>query len=256
MKLIIKISCIAMLVFCILATCVFASGEEASFSWYVRRNKEHKQPEIDASMSFMKNYDAVYVDENKKDEKVLYLTFDAGYENGNVEKIVDVLIENNVPAAFFLLDNIIIKNSELVKKMAENNCLVCNHTSSHRDMSRICSKEDFANELGSLEKIYKDTTGYDMAKFYRPPEGKFSETNLCHAQELGYKTVFWSFAYADWDNDQQPSREYAIKKILDNTHPGAIILLHPTSSTNAEILPELIKEWRSMGYTFASLEEL
>ena len=256
MKLVIKATCITLSLLYITTLCIFATCSEASYSWYVKRNKDHKQPEIDASMSFMKKYDAFYVDENKKNDKVLYLTFDAGYENGNVEKIVDVLIDKNVPAAFFLLDNIIVKNTELVKRMAENNCVVCNHTRTHRDMSKVKSKEEFEKELSSLEKIYKDTTGYDMAKFYRPPEGKFSELNLQHAQELGYKTVFWSFAYADWDNDDQPSLDYAKKKILDNTHSGAIILLHPTSCTNAAILGDLIDEWRNMGYTFASIEDL
>ena len=256
MKKFIKVVCITIAIFCALSVFAFASCSETSYSWYVKRNKEHKQPALDATMSFMKKYDAVYVDASKSEEKVIYLTFDAGYENGNVEKIVNTLIDKNVPAAFFLLDNIIIKNTDLVKKMAENNCIVCNHTCRHRDMSKLQSKKEFEEELKSLEKIYKEATGYDMARFYRPPEGKFSELNLLHAQELGYKTVFWSFAYADWDNDDQPSHEYAKQKILDNTHPGAIILLHPTSKTNADILPELIDTWREMGYTFGSLNDL
>ncbi len=254
MKLITKI-CILSLIFYILAFSVSAT-EETSFSWYVIRNKEHNQPKLDSNMSFMKNYNAVYVDENKKEEKTLYLTFDAGYENGNVEKIVDVLIEKDVPAAFFLLDNIIKKHPNLIKKMADNNCIICNHTKTHRDMSKITNKTEFENELSSLENICVQESGVEMKKFYRPPEGKFSELNLKYADELGYKTVFWSFAYADWDNEKQPTHEEAKRKILENTHNGAIILLHPTSSTNAEILSDLIDEWRNMGYTFASLEEL
>ncbi len=255
MKLLAKISLIALTIY-VFTFSICSAESTASFSWYVMRNKDHTQPRLDKTMSFMKNYNAVYVDESRKEEKVLFLTFDAGYENGNVEKIVDVLIEKDVPAAFFLLDNIIIKHPELIRKMSENNCLICNHTKSHRDMSLITDKDEFEKELHSLEMICKEASGVEMAKFYRPPEGKFSELNLKHAEELGYKTVFWSFAYADWDNEKQPSTVEAKAKIMENTHNGAIILLHPTSSTNAEILANLIDEWRSMGYTFASLEDL
>ncbi len=246
----------------VLAVCLFtlyfASNAESANSWYVKRNAEHKQPVLDANMQFVENYDAFYVDKTKTNDgdKVLYLTFDAGYENGNVEKIVDTLIREKVPSAFFVLDNIILKNTELIEKMAENNCLICNHTLKHKDMTKVTTKEEFAEELYSLEKVYREKTGREMSKYYRPPEGKFNEQNLKFAKELGYKTIFWSLAYADWDNDNQPSREYAKKKILDNTHNGAIILLHPTSSTNAEILPELIQEWKNQGYRFGSLDEL
>ena len=227
-------------------------------SWYVKRNTEHKQPTLDSNMQYIEKYDAYYVDKTKaeSEDKVIYLTFDAGYENGNVERIVDTLIEEKIPAAFFVLDNIIIKNTELVNKMAENNLLVCNHTLKHRDMTKITNIEEFKNELISLESVYKEKTGREMAKYYRPPEGKFSEENLAFAKELGYKTIFWSFAYADWDNEKQPTREYAMKKILDNIHNGAVILLHPTSKTNADIMPELIKELKKQGYRFGTLDEL
>jgi peptidoglycan-N-acetylmuramic acid deacetylase len=149
-----------------------------------------------------------------------------------------------------------LKHPELLKKMENANMIICNHTKTHRDMTKITSKDEFCAELKSLEEIYLNATGKEMKKFYRPPEGKFSELNLMHAKELGYKTVLWSFAYADWDNENQPTKEFAMKKILDNTHNGAIILLHPTSATNASIISELIDEWRKQGYTFASLEDL
>jgi peptidoglycan-N-acetylmuramic acid deacetylase len=237
---------------------VITSQAQNASSWYVKRNAEHKQPILDTNMQYIEKYDAYYVDKSKaeSDDKVIYLTFDAGYENGNVERIVDTLIEEKVPAAFFVLDNIIIKNTELVNKMAENNLLVCNHTLKHRDMTKITNIEEFKNELISLESVYKEKTGREMAKYYRPPEGKFSEENLAFAKELGYKTIFWSFAYADWDNEKQPTKEYAMKKILDNTHNGAVILLHPTSRTNADIMPALIKELKNQGYRFGTLDEL
>ena len=242
----------------LLSAISFFSYADDAQGWYVKRNSEHRQPSLDTALQYIGKYDAYYVDTKKADseDKVLYLTFDAGYENGNVEKIVDTLIKENVPAAFFLLDNIIIKNTELVNKMADNNCLVCNHTLKHKDMTKFTDKAEFANELSSLEEVYKKTTGKEMAKYYRPPEGKFNEQSLKFASELGYKTIFWSFAYADWDNSNQPSEEYAKKKILDNTHNGAVILLHPTSETNAKILPELIQEWKNQGYRFGTLDEL
>lgn len=229
----------------------------AAYSWYCPHRKDGKAPDIPSEMSFIEEHGGYFLDRNAKEEdRVIYLTFDAGYENGNVEKILDVLKEENVPGAFFILDNLITTNTDLVKRMAEEGHLVCNHTAKHRDMSQVTSKEEFAAELAKLETIYKENTGYDMAKFYRPPEGKFSETNMIHADELGYKTVFWSFAYADWDNNKQMAPEKAVEKVISGTHNGEILLLHPTSATNAAILPELIRTWKGMGYRFGSLDEL
>ncbi len=227
--------------------------------WYVKRNSDNKQPLLDPAVSYIQQYDAYYIDKKHGDdteEKVLYLTFDAGYENGNIEKILNILKEENVKGAFFILDNLILRNPELVIRMAEEGHLLCNHTLKHRDMTKIHDEAAFSEELAALERLYKEKTGKEMAKFYRPPEGRFSEENLKMAQKLGYKTVFWSLAYADWDNDRQPSLEEAKKKLLSNTHNGAVILLHPTSSTNAAILKDLIREWRSLGYSFGTLYEL
>ncbi len=227
------------------------------YSWYCAHQKDGKIPPIPSEMSFIEDHGGYFLDRNaKEDDRVIYLTFDAGYENGNVEKILDVLKAEEVPGAFFILDNLIKTNTDLVKRMAEEGHLVCNHTAKHRDMSAVTDKEEFAAELRKLEEIYKEYTGYDMAKFYRPPEGKFSETNMIHADELGYKTVFWSFAYADWDNNKQMSPEKAMDKVFSGTHNGEILLLHPTSATNAAILPELIRAWKGMGYRFGSLDEL
>ena len=226
--------------------------------WYVRRNHDHKQPALDPSFSYIEEYDAYYVDKRaeEREDKVLYLTFDAGYENGNVAKILDTMKAEGVTGAFFILDNLILRNEELVRRMKEEGHLVCNHTLRHRDMTKIRDKETFAHELSALEDLYRERIGAEMARYYRPPEGRFCEENLKMAKELGYKTVFWSLAYADWDNANQPSREAALKKILDNTHNGAVILLHPTSATNAAILPELIRVWREEGYRFGTLDEL
>ena len=235
---------------------VFATESK---SWYCKRNSANKQPLLDADMSFIEDYGGYYVDHNHGDntaEKVVYLTFDAGYENGNVSKILDVLSEKKVKGAFFVLGHLIEENTALVIRMAEEGHLVCNHTCSHPDMSQKSTIEEFSSELAALENVYRDKTGRELSKFFRPPEGRFSRKTLEFANELGYKTVFWSFAYADWDNNAQISHEAAKKKILDNIHNGAIILLHPTSATNAAILGEVIDELRAHGYRFGTLDEL
>ena len=241
-----------------LSSSVFGAFAE-SMSWYTVRNKEHKQPRLDAAQQIIEKHGGYYVDKRyseNNEEKVVYLTFDAGYENGNVEKILDALKKEDVKAAFFILENLVCRNTELVKRMADEGHTVCNHTASHKDMTRVEAIEEFSAELSALENVYFEKTGKEMAKIYRPPEGRYDEKSLAFADELGYKTVFWSLAYADWDNNNQPSSEKAMKILLDNIHNGAIILLHPTSATNAEILPEFILALKSQGYRFGTLDEL
>ena len=234
---------------------VYASNSE--ISWYIKRAGQ-KRPQIGAEHFEIENYGGYYIDKKVTDDsehKVIYLTFDAGYDNGNVNKTVDILKEKNVKAAFFILDTIPLKNTELLRRMFEDGHLVCNHTKNHKNISRM-SKEEIINNLSDLERICEEKCGQKMAKYFRFPEGRYSIDALKTVNELGYKTVFWSFAYADWDNNRQPDKESAFRKIIDNTHNGEIILLHPTSATNVEILPKLIDKWREMGYTFGTLDEL
>jgi peptidoglycan-N-acetylmuramic acid deacetylase len=187
---------------------------------------------------------------------VLYLTFDAGYENGNVSRVLDVLKSEQVPGAFFILAHLLEANTDLVQRMVDEGHLVCNHTVKHRNMTHVTSKEEFETELRTLETLFYEKTGSVMPKYYRPPEGRFSESNLKMAREAGYCTIFWSFAYADWDNDRQMSPEAAKKIILDNIHNGAVLLLHPTSATNAAVLGDVIRECKEQGYRFGTLDEL
>jgi len=237
---------------------VYAANDTQALNWYVKRNAEHTLPKLEPQFSFISENEAYYGDKRAAEngDKVIYLTFDAGYENGNIERILNTLKKHNAPAAFFVLENLVVRNTELVKRMADEGHLICNHTKNHPDMTKICDKNKFALQLSALSDVIKEKCGVECAKFYRPPEGKFSEQNLRFAKELGYKTVFWSFAYADWDNNRQPSREDAIKKILENAHPGEIMLLHPTSKTNADILDEILTALKNDGYRFASLTEL
>ena len=236
------------------AVSVFSSSAIQTGSWGLSFRQEGAAPIGNAGADQLRQYDAAYIGDTS--EKVLYLTFDAGYENGCTAKILDTLQKHEVKAAFFLVGNYIEKNADLVRRMAEEGHIVANHTMHHYDMSKLTDKASFSKELQDLEVLYKDTTGQEMPKYYHPPQGIYSEDNLKMAQELGYKTVFWSLAYVDWNNDSQPTKEQAFQKLLPRTHNGAVVLLHSTSATNAEILEELITKWKEEGYRFGTVEEL
>lgn len=234
-------------------------AEEPFYHWYCAHVKDHNQPVAGAELAFVEELDGFYIDhrhQNWEDgEKIVYLTFDAGYENGNVAKILDVLKEEEVLAAFFILGNLITHDTALVKRMAEEGHTVCNHTVRHKNMASK-TDEELLCELHELEALYQEYTGHQMAPYYRPPEGTFSRQNLVCAKENGYKTVFWSFAYPDWDNQKQMPPEKAKRIVLENVHNGEVMLLHPTSSTNAAILRDVIRELKAQGYRFGVLDEL
>ena len=223
-------------------------------NWGLSFQEEGQPPVANATAEELAGYNAFYADDT--DEKVMYITFDAGYENGYTEKILDVLKKHQVKAAFFLVGNYIETSPELVKRMVEEGHLVGNHTYTHPDMSSISTIGSFEKELKQLEEKYREVTGKEMKKYYRPPQGKYSESNLKMASDMGYKTVFWSLAYVDWYESDQPTKEEAFEKLIPRAHPGAIVLLHSTSRTNSEILDELLTRWEDMGYEFRSVEEL
>ena len=256
-KIIVKLfSVIFVIIIC--ANCLTVFADNSVYNWYCVHRKDHLQPAADPSISFVEKYNGYYIDKNHGNdnpEKVIYLTFDVGYENGNVEKILDTLKSEEVTGAFFVLGNLINKNPELINRMFDEGNLVCNHTYSHKSMVGK-TKDEISSELSKLENACLEATGKSLSKFYRPPEGKFDELSMKYVDELGYKTVFWSFAYADWDNNKQMSPVSAKNKILDNIHNGEIMLLHPTSATNATILKDIITELKNQGYRFGSLEEL
>ena len=254
---ILKLPAAILLFAIIILTIPSPASAECGYNWFIKRSGS-EQPKAPSELAAMLNGDCYYLDtalNDESDERIIYLTFDAGYENGNVEKILDILKDEGVPAAFFILDHLILKNTELVKRMADEGHLVCNHTKNHKDMTAV-SREEMIKNLTDLEKIYEEKTGKSLAKFFRFPEGRFNKETVEVASTLGYKTVFWSLAYADWDNDRQPNPDKSMKLLLDNTHNGAVVLLHPTSKTNTLILQRLIKSWREMGYRFGTLDEL
>ncbi len=232
------------------ATGVVAQAE----NWGLGFGEEGTTPTGNVSAEKLKEYDAYYVGDTS--EKVIYLTFDAGFENGNTEPILDALKKHNAKGTFFVVGHYLETAPELIKRMVEEGHCVANHTYNHPDMSKISDKESFRKEMQDVEVLYEEITGEKMMLYYRPPQGKYSTSNLEMAKELGYKTFFWSLAYVDWYQDDQPTHEEAYSKLLKRIHPGAIVLLHSTSQTNGEIMDELLTKWEEMGYTFGTLEEL
>ena len=223
-------------------------------NWGLGFKEDGKPPTGNASVADLAKHNAYYIGDTSKN--IIYLTFDAGFENGNTEKILDSLKKHNVKATFFLVGNYSETSPELVERMVEEGHTIGNHTYSHPDMSKISDEESFKKELQSLESLYKETTGQELLKIYRPPQGKYCVSNLEMADKLGYKTIFWSLAYVDWYENKQPTKEEAFNKLLKRIHPGAIVLLHSTSKTNGDILDELLTKWEDMGYSFGEIKDL
>lgn len=233
---------------------LFTRGAIPAGSWGLSFQQEGKTPVGTVSSGVLAQYDAAYAGD--PDEPVIYLTFDAGYESGQTGKILDVLKAHGAPAAFFVVGNYLETEPALVRRMAQEGHIVGNHTYHHYDMSQISDRAAFEKELRDVETAYEAITGEAMPRYYRPPQGVYSEDNLKLAQELGYRTVFWSLAYVDWLQDKQPTAEEAFSKLIPRIHNGAVVLLHSTSQTNADILDELLTRWEDLGYTFGSLDDL
>ncbi len=230
------------------------AASAVSTNWGLSFQTEGAPPTGNATREQLAAQNAYYIGDTGK--KRLYLTFDAGYENGNTAPILDALKKHKAPAAFFLVGHYLETAPDLVRRMEAEGHLVGNHTYSHPDMSAIRDRDGFLAELQKTEQSYRQVTGKEMPKVYRPPQGKYAPENLEMAAAAGYHTVFWSLAYVDWQTDAQPTRDQAFDKLLGRVHPGAVVLLHSTSATNAQIMDELLTKWEEMGYTFGSLEEL
>lgn len=231
------------------------SSAEGTLGWYVMRNKNHTTPTIDHNLGFnLADYQAFYVGSR---DKLVFLTFDEGYENGYTAPILDTLKKAQVSAAFFVTLPYIRDNPALIKRMVDEGHLVANHSKTHPSMPSITDNpERFKNELVETAKAFTDLTGKDMPPFFRPPKGEYNKTSLKMTADLGYKTIFWSFAYEDWVTDRQPDPERAHQLIMQNIHPGEIMLLHAVSKTNSEILDRVISGVQEEGYRFATLLQL
>ena len=225
----------------------------SSENWGLGFGKEGEKPTGNTSAAELAKYNTYFMKDG--DEKIIYLTFDCGYENGNTEAILDALKKHQAPATFFVVGHYLESAPELVKRMVEDGHTVGNHTYHHPDMSAISDQAAFQKEVDDVAALFKEVTGTEISMYYRPPQGKYSTANLQMAKDLGYSTFFWSLAYVDWNQDSQPSHEEAFSKLTKRIHPGAIVLLHNTSKTNGEILDELLTKWEDMGYSFRPLAD-
>lgn len=223
-------------------------------NWGLAFPQEGESPVGNATAAELAAYNAYYIGDTN--EKCLYLTFDAGYEGGYTAAILDALKKHGVSATFFVVEHYLDSAPELVRRMVAEGHTVANHTATHPDMSALGTPQEFLEELTRVEAAYRQVTGQEMPRLYRPPRGQYSPANLQMAKEAGYHTFFWSLAYVDWYADRQPTRQQALEKLLGRVHPGAIVLLHSTSATNGAILDELLTKWKEMGYTFAPLTAL
>ncbi|MGL4656238.1 MAG: polysaccharide deacetylase family protein [Sarcina sp.] len=224
------------------------------FNWYYSFDKNSNSLMPPKETNFLNDELALYKGDEK--EKILYLTFDEGYEQGYTNEIIDILNKNNAPAAFFVTKSYISREPEIVKKMHKSGHLVCNHTHTHKSMPTLIGKPQFEKEFTNVEKAYEELIGEKMPIYFRPPMGTYSHKSLEETKKLGYISVFWTFAYKDWLVDRQPNPDDAFKKITSKIHNGQILLLHACSKTNTEILDKLLKHLKSEGYTFESLDHL
>lgn len=229
-----------------------AEQDRTIYSWWFKRNQEHKPPEFDPGQKSIVKGKGIFL--GNTSEKKVYLTFDEGYENGYTPKILDTLKSNHVPAAFFVTADFVDKQPKLVQRMAVEGHIVGNHTATHRSLPELADSE-IRKEIEITHYKVRELTGKDM-KFMRPPMGEYNSRVLNELKELGYKAVFWSMAYRDWETDKQPGQVTAYNNVMDNVHPGAVILLHAVSKSNADALDEIIKGVKARGYSFASLKEL
>ena len=220
--------------------------------WGIKRNDNHEQPDVGKeNQRLLEDNNGICL--GNKEKKSIYLTFDEGYEAGYTPKILETLKNNNVKAGFFLTAHFINTQPDLVKQMIDEGHIVGNHTVNHKSMPDL-EDEKVRSEMMDLHTTIYEKFGYEM-KYMRPPKGEFSERTLQITNSLGYRTVMWSFAYEDWNEDKQPDEEKSKTKILNNLHNGEIMLLHGNSKTNTNILDSIIKEAKNIGYEFKSLEE-
>ena len=228
------------------------SLDNKKIGWGIKRNDNHEQPDVGhVNRKILDKYQGLYM--GNKEQKLVYLTFDLGYEAGYTPKILEVLKQNEVKATFFITAHYVNTQPDLVKQMIDEGHIIGNHTVNHKSMPS-CSLETIKKEVMDLHSAIYDKFGYEM-KFIRPPKGEYSERTVAYTNTLGYTSVMWSFGYDDWDEKKQGREEYGKKKILDNVHNGEIMLLHATSKDNANILDDVIKEIKNMGYEFRNIDQ-
>lgn len=232
---------------------VYSQLSNEKIAWGLKKVKGEKPEVPDSIIKTLDTFDGVYL--AKRGGKNLYLTFDEGYENGYSGQILDVLQRTQTPAAFFITGDYLKNESELVARMVNEGHIVGNHTQNHPSMPGVSDTKSLAKEITELDDSFFALTGQHM-RYLRPPKGEFSEKSLAVSKDLGYRSVFWSFAYADWEKDKTNGAQYAYDHVMPYLHDGAIILLHAVSKDNADALEKIITDAKAAGYTFKSLDEL
>ncbi len=240
---------VAMVMFTIFFTSTLVTVHASG--WGFSRNSKHQVPDIGKYQKEIEGTNSYYVG-NKEN---VYLTFDAGYDNGVLSKILDTLKEKNVKASFFITGDFVKRFPELTKRIVDEGHIACNHSYSHKKITTL-SKVELENDLHKLEDSFYELTQTKMPLYFRPPEGNFDQKSLNYLKEMGYKTIFWSIAYVDWNTKKQNGADYCVKTIMDNLHDGAIILMHSVSISNAEALPTIIDKITLEGYQFKTVLDL
>ena len=227
--------------------------ESGAYGWGFKKNTDGKIPDIGKYEKILDDHSVFYADKQTKND--IYLTFDNGYEAGYTTDILDILLEEDVPATFFVTGHYVEQEPKLIKRMVEDGHIIGNHSYHHPDFTSM-SKKEIEEELQLVEDAISDVTDYDEMKYVRPPRGTFNNQTLKWSSELGYISVFWSLAFKDWEKNRQQGEQYAFDNIMEQVHPGAIILLHTVSEDNAEALEKVIQQLKKDGYTFKSLDDL
>jgi len=220
--------------------------------WGYSKNKNFQPPTAQNKFD-IRQFNGYYLGDIT--QKEVYLTWDEGYEYGFTSQILDTLLEKGVKAAFFVTKPYIKANPELCKRMAEEGHIVANHTAKHKNSVEL-SDDEFRQELTETAAYFKEITGYDMGMYFRFPMGIYSARTLSLANDLGYKSIFWSFAYVDWEVNNQPGKKKAFDTVTQYIHNGCILLLHAVSESNTQALGDIIDHIQAQGYVFKSLDEL
>ncbi|WP_174732800.1 delta-lactam-biosynthetic de-N-acetylase [Mesobacillus harenae] len=240
----------------VLAGSTYAQADVSNtpIHWGFKKGQDEKQADAGKKLNnLLEQYDAVYKGDPTK--KNIYLTFDNGYENGYTEKILDVLVKEKVPATFFVTGHYLESAEDIVYRMSQEGHTIGNHSWHHPDMTKI-SDDRIKQELEKVRAATEEITGKKQAGYLRPPRGIFSERTMEVAKDAGYTHIFWSLAFVDWNTDQQKGWKYSYDKIMNQIHPGAILLLHTVSKDNADALEKVIKDLKKQGYQFKTLDDL
>lgn len=221
--------------------------------WGFKKNNTHTTPSIGSFEKILEGTDSYYVGDTN--EKVVYLTFDVGYDNGNLNDILDTLDKYNVRGTFFLTGDFVNRYHDLVIRLSLSNHLICNHSYGHKNITKL-SKSELKEDLLKLEEAYYSVTNKRLSSYFRPPEGEFDNSSLKNVNDLGYTNVFWSVAWIDWLTNNQKGAKYSYDSYVNNLHPGAIVLMHTVSSSNNEALPKIIEYTLNLGYSFKTVDEI